>query len=168
MKTRIFYAKYRSPLGWVHIAASERGVTEVSVTGDSAAFIKSIKERTGSAPVEDPARLKQAIRELELYFSGRLREFSVKTDVEGTEFERSVWGAISSIPFGETRSYSWVASKIKRPRSMRAAGNACGKNPVPIIVPCHRVLKADGSLGGYSGGDGIKERLLGLERANTP
>ena len=89
---------------------------------------------------------------------------SMKADFSsGTPFQRAVWRAISSIPSGETRSYAWVARKAGRPRAFRAAANACGANPVPIIIPCHRVISSDGSLGGFSSGLAIKRKLLALE-----
>ena len=89
---------------------------------------------------------------------------SMKADISGgTPFQRAVWRAISSIPPGETRSYAWVARKAGRPRAIRAAANACGANPLPIIIPCHRVVSSDGSLGGFSSGLAIKRKLLALE-----
>ena len=83
--------------------------------------------------------------------------------MEGTEFERKVWETLKEIPYGETRTYKWLAEKIGKPHAFRAVGNALGKNPIPIIFPCHRVIETDGSLGGYSGGTDIKRRLLEIE-----
>jgi O-6-methylguanine DNA methyltransferase len=83
----------------------------------------------------------------------------------GTDFQRRVWRALQKIPRGQTRSYGWVARKIGRPKAARAVGTACGANPVPIIIPCHRVIASDGSLGGFGGGLPLKRRLLALEKA---
>ena len=107
--------------------------------------------------------VRQAEKELREYFSGRRRRFTVKLDLDGTEFQREAWGAMRKIPFGSTISYGDQARSIGKPKAFRAVGSANGKNPVPIIVPCHRVLASDGSLGGYSLGLPMKRRLLALE-----
>lgn len=114
--------------------------------------------RTGAGAV-----VRQAEQELREYFAGRRRTFTVKLDLEGTEFQRKAWQAMRKIPFGETISYGDQARKVGKPKAYRAVGSANGKNPIPIIVPCHRVLASDGSLGGYSLGLSMKRRLLALE-----
>ncbi len=104
-------------------------------------------------------------RQLQAYARGRRVTWRVPLAMAaGTPFQRKVWRALRAIPHGETRSYAWVARKIGRPRAMRAVGAACGANPVPIIIPCHRVIRDDGSLGGFSAGLQWKRRLLRLER----
>lgn len=98
------------------------------------------------------------------YFRGDRKTFSIKTCfTEGTPFQRKVWKVLLSIPYGETRSYKWVAERVKSPGAFRAVGQAAGRNPIPIIYPCHRVINADGNLGGYSGGLRKKRILLELE-----
>ncbi|MEY2762961.1 MAG: methylated-DNA--protein-cysteine methyltransferase [Actinomycetota bacterium] len=114
--------------------------------------------RTGAGAI-----VRQAEQELREYFAGRRRTFTVKLDLEGTEFQRKAWQAMRKIPFGETISYGDQARKVGKPKAYRAVGSANGKNPIPIIVPCHRVLASDGSLGGYSLGLSMKRRLLALE-----
>jgi methylated-DNA-[protein]-cysteine S-methyltransferase len=114
--------------------------------------------RTGAGAI-----VRQAEQELREYFAGRRRTFTVKLDLEGTEFQRKAWQAMRKIPFGETISYGEQARKVGKPKAYRAVGSANGKNPIPIIVPCHRVLASDGSLGGYSLGLSMKRRLLALE-----
>ncbi|NBT38103.1 MAG: methylated-DNA--[protein]-cysteine S-methyltransferase, partial [Actinobacteria bacterium] len=104
-----------------------------------------------------------AEKELREYFSGRRQKFTVKLDLDGTEFQRTAWEAMRRIPFGSTISYGDQAKAIGKPKAFRAVGSANGRNPVPIIVPCHRVLASDGSLGGYSLGLSMKRRLLALE-----
>jgi len=104
------------------------------------------------------------VAELDRYFKGKPVNFSVPLDpVRGTSFERKVWDQLTAIPYGQTRSYSQIAAAVGKPRAARAVGNANGKNSIPIIIPCHRVVKADGALGGYSSGIQIKKALLELE-----
>jgi methylated-DNA-[protein]-cysteine S-methyltransferase len=109
--------------------------------------------------------LLEAASQLRAYFAGALREFLLPLDIEGTEFQKRVWGQVAAIPYGETRSYLQIAVAIGSPRAVRAVGAANGANPVPIVVPCHRVLGANGKLVGYGGGLAMKKRLLELEGA---
>jgi methylated-DNA-[protein]-cysteine S-methyltransferase len=106
----------------------------------------------------------EAIEELRAYFAGELKEFSVRLRLDGTPFQRSVWEQLRKIPYGETRSYGELADALGNPKASRAVGLANGKNPLGIIVPCHRVVGADGSLTGYGGGLERKQRLLDFER----
>ena len=108
--------------------------------------------------------LLEAARQLRAYFAGALREFLLPLDIEGTEFQKRVWGQVAAIPYGETRSYLQIAVAIGSPRAVRAVGAANGANPVPIVIPCHRVIGSNGKLTGYGGGLPIKEKLLALER----
>lgn len=104
-----------------------------------------------------------ARRELEEYFAGERREFGVDLDPEGTDFQRRVWRALTELPFGEVSNYGDIARRIGKPGASRAVGQANGANPIPIVIPCHRVIAGDGTIGGYSGGLRIKELLLALE-----
>lgn len=106
--------------------------------------------------------------ELTAYLRGDLRRFSIPLDPRGTAFQRQVWDALGAIPYGETRSYAWVAARIGRPAAVRAVGLANGANPVPVLVPCHRVIGSNGALTGYGGGLGLKARLLRLEGIAIP
>jgi methylated-DNA-[protein]-cysteine S-methyltransferase len=106
--------------------------------------------------------------QLSRYFAGGLRSFDVTLDPQGTEFQRRVWRALCDIPYGETRSYAEVASDVGRPKGARAVGTANNRNPIAILIPCHRVVGADGSLTGYAAGLDVKETLLNLERAVGP
>ena len=110
--------------------------------------------------------LEQAATELEEYFSGTRRVFSIPLHANGTEFQRTVWTALLSIPHGETVSYADLAAKIGKPAACRAVGNANNRNPLPILIPCHRVIGKNGSLTGYAGGLAVKEFLLRLEQKN--
>jgi methylated-DNA-[protein]-cysteine S-methyltransferase len=107
--------------------------------------------------------LRQAIEQLRAYFAGELRDFDLSLDMQGTEFQRRVWLELRNIPYGETRSYSFVANIIGAPKAVRAVGAANGRNPIPIVVPCHRVIGAGGALVGYGGGLPLKRFLLDLE-----
>jgi methylated-DNA-[protein]-cysteine S-methyltransferase len=109
--------------------------------------------------------MNQAAEELRAYFGGNLREFSVPLNMQGTDFQLSVWNQLVKIPYGETRSYAQVAEAVGRPKAVRAVGAANGSNPVAIIVPCHRVIGSGGKLTGYGGGLPLKKRLLELEGA---
>jgi methylated-DNA-[protein]-cysteine S-methyltransferase len=109
----------------------------------------------------------QATEELHAYFAGKLRLFQVPLDMQGTDFQLSVWNELVKIPYGETRSYAQIAEAVRRPKAVRAVGAANGSNPVAIIVPCHRVIGSGGKLTGYGGGLPLKKRLLELEGAWT-
>ncbi|MDX1442156.1 MAG: methylated-DNA--[protein]-cysteine S-methyltransferase [Gammaproteobacteria bacterium] len=109
--------------------------------------------------------LATAAMQLQQYFSGERNSFDLPLLASGSEFQKRVWTALQEIPFGETRSYKQLAEAIGDPAASRAVGSANGANPIPVIIPCHRVIAADGSLGGYSGGLEIKQRLLEIERA---
>jgi methylated-DNA-[protein]-cysteine S-methyltransferase len=111
--------------------------------------------------------MRETLAQLRAYFAGDLRVFDVPLEVVGTDFQKRVWRALRTIPFGETRSYSQVAGQIGSPRAVRAVGAANGRNPIPIIVPCHRVIGASGSLVGFGGGLEWKRFLLGLEANNV-
>jgi len=113
------------------------------------------------------SRLKQAIEQLRAYFAGELRDFDLPLDMQGTEFQLRVWRELLSIPYGETRSYSFIANTIGAPKAVRAVGAANGRNPIPIVVPCHRVIGAGGSLVGYGGGLPLKRFLLDLEARHS-
>lgn len=116
--------------------------------------------------VEDDRPFEELRRQLEEYFGGRRREFDVPLAPVGTSFQQEVWAALTDIPFGATASYGEVAEAIGRPSAMRAVGGANGANPIPILIPCHRVIAADGTLGGYGGGLDRKVLLLELEGAS--
>jgi methylated-DNA-[protein]-cysteine S-methyltransferase len=127
----------------------------------------TVKTKSGSLRVDcrmagiAPAKL---AGQLKAYLSGKPVRFAGRLDLSsGTPFQQKVWRALQTIPRGQTRSYAWVARKIGKPKAFRAVGAACGANPVPIIVPCHRVLASDGSVGGFGGGLALKKQLLRLE-----
>ena len=153
-----------TPIGRLRLAATEAGLAAVLFPNQKDV---SFPKRDGSARAR--AHLEKALKALEKYFEGKKRDFTgLILAPSGTEFQLSVWRALSSIPFGETRSYADIARAIGNPKGMRAVGLANGKNPIPIIVPCHRVIGADGSLTGFGGGLPTKKWLLEFEGIATP
>ncbi|RMG03880.1 MAG: methylated-DNA--[protein]-cysteine S-methyltransferase [Nitrospirae bacterium] len=114
------------------------------------------------------AHLPEEVRDqIEGYFEGRVRDFNLRYSLTGTPFEMMVWEKLKEIPYGEIRTYQWLAREVGNPRGVRAVGQALGKNPLPVILPCHRIIQSDGKLGGYSSGVDIKRRLLDLEFYNS-
>jgi methylated-DNA-[protein]-cysteine S-methyltransferase len=130
--------------------------------------IELVEDTEDPENAEDTGRTAGLRRQLAEYFAGTRREFDLRLAPEGTPFERSVWEELRRIPFGETRSYGEIAQAIGRPGAARAVGRANGANPIPIVVPCHRVIGADGSLTGFGGGLEAKSRLLEIEGRRLP
>lgn len=147
-----------SPYGPLTLVATDGVLSGLYMTGQR----HRPPEETFGEP--DPRPFAAAIRQLEAYFAGELREFDLPLRLDGTPFQRSVWAQLRRIPYGETRSYGELAENLGKPGASRAVGLANGKNPVGIIVPCHRVIGASGSLTGYGGGLDRKQRLLAFER----
>jgi len=145
-----------SPVGKLRLVASEKGLVAIDVRSN-AKQVATAKDASAQA-----ISLKTK-KQLEQYFAGRRTSFDVALDLVGTEFQVQAWRALCRIPFGKTISYGQQAANIKKPKAFRAVGSANGKNPIPIIVPCHRVVAGDGSLGGYSLGLRMKKQLLALE-----
>lgn len=136
------------------VVASDLGIRAIE--------LHAAAELPGCESVSNPL-LRQAVEQLRAYFAGELRDFDLALDIQGTPFQKRVWAELRNIPYGETRSYSDVANAIGAPKAVRATGAANGRNPIPIVVPCHRVIGADGSLTGYGGGLPLKRFLLDLE-----
>jgi len=161
----VAYANVDSPFGPLLVAATPRGLVRVNLPAyDPERTLEELATRVSPRVLEAPARLDDARRELDLYFAGKLTEFDLPLDWQLSDgFRKKVQRAIARIPYGQTRSYAEVARSAGNERAVRAAGTACGSNPLPIVVPCHRVLRSGGSLGGYGGGLPMKEALLRLE-----
>lgn len=147
---------FSSPLGLLEVEAAEAGVTRVRL----GALGKP--REVGDGAALDCARKAKA--EILAYLSGDLNEFSVPIVLEGTPFQRSVWKRLARVPYGHTSTYGEIAAELGKPRAARAVGAACRDNPVPIIVPCHRIVSGSGSLGGFGGGIDMKHKLLKLEQ----
>ena len=161
----VAYAMADSPFGPLLLAATPRGLVKVSLPAyDPEETLEEIAARISPRVLEAPAHLDEVRRELDLYFDGKLTEFDLPLDWQlTTGFRRKAQRAISRIPYGQTRSYTEIARSAGNERAVRAAGTACGSNPIPIVVPCHRVLRSGGGLGGYGGGLPMKQALLKLE-----
>lgn len=170
MRQGLFYAGFRTPVGTVYVVWSSMGLLCSSFPETSEKdFLKGVKERFGMMPTKGESPPGGAKELLAKYFAGEEVSFSdVPLDLaHGTVFQQAVWKKLRGIPYGEVRSYSWVAREVGRPGAVRAVGGACGQNPLPPIIPCHRVVGSRGELTGYSGrgGVGLKKRLLELEEA---
>jgi methylated-DNA-[protein]-cysteine S-methyltransferase len=165
MAAQSHYAVFQTNAGWVGILSSQAGVKRIILPRKSEAEVyKQLRTSPGQTK-ESIGSLHRLIQLLRRYFSGERVNFPDELDFSGaTSFQRDVWRAAMSIPYGQSRSYKWVAERTGRPRAARAVGQALGKNPLPVIVPCHRVVANNGGPGGFSGGIGMKKRLLSLER----
>jgi len=155
-----------TPVGILGLSAGAAGLNHVDFVKDEDAFVERLLAEFGDRPVMRSTALDRARRELERYFKGRDLAFDLEVDLSAlSAFDRKVLEVTARIPAGKVATYAQVAAKAGNPRASRAAGNALHKNPVAIIVPCHRVLRSDGSLGGYGGGLPVKEWLLRHEGA---
>ena len=153
-----------SPLGSVLVAATAKGVCVVSLRESDAGAEEYLHARLPKAQLErDDVGLKRALDTVRERIAGRHLDGEVPLDLQGTDFQREVWNQLLAIPAGSTRSYLDVAQAINRPKATRAVAQACGANPVAVVVPCHRVVMSDGSIGGYSGLPGVKKALLTAE-----
>lgn len=161
----VAYTMFDSPFGPLLLAATPKGLVKLSLPGhDPEEALEDLATRISPRVLEAPARLDEARRELDLYFEGKLTEFDLPLDWSlSRDFRRRVLRSIARIPYGQTRSYTEMARRAGNERAVRAAGSACGSNPIPLVVPCHRVLRSGGALGGYGGGLPMKEELLRLE-----
>ncbi|MFC1941006.1 methylated-DNA--[protein]-cysteine S-methyltransferase [Chloroflexota bacterium] len=159
------YVTFNSDMGWVGILASARGLLGVTLPQRSAQEAHQPLGDSINQATWAPHLFDDLVKRLKAYFSGQKAVFPDELDLSrATSFQREVWEITRFIPYGETRSYLWVANQIKRPRAVRAVGQALSRNPLPIIVPCHRVVASDGKLGGFSGGVEMKLHLLDLEK----
>lgn len=144
---------YSSPLGILEIVCTDTGISAIN-------FVEAPKQESKNPP----AALRDCISQLDEYFSGARRKFDLPLDIsKGTTFYREVWRLVQAIPYGRTRTYSMIAESLGRPHASRAVGQANGRNPIPIVIPCHRVIGKDGTLTGYAYGLDIKEALLAIE-----
>lgn len=152
--TESFYDTFESPIGTLYLVFRGKVLTEIALKKPSGLL------RKGNAPPVIKKELKE-------YFENGMEEFTQKIGfTRGTELDKKVWLTLKEIPYGETRTYKWLAEKIGKPSACRAVGQALSRNPIPILLPCHRIIESDGSIGGYSSGIDIKRRLLEIEYYN--
>ena len=167
---RLYYHCLDTAIGRILVAGGPQGICRICLPATfSADWVSWFDRHFSSRPHSlDYPLLSNAARQLEEYFSARRRVFDLLLDLRGTPFQRRVWQQLVKIPYGSTVSYAEVSRRIHSPRAWRAVGSAVGQNPVPIIVPCHRVIGSDGSLGGFGGGLSLKGHLLELEGLRIP
>ena len=151
-----------TPIGVITLIASDQGITRILFPTESLQDVG-----LGDLPPAEDADpvLDEAVTQLGEYFAGDRREFDLPLDLHGTEFQRQAWMALADVPFGSTTTYGAQAERIGRPGAFRAVGSANGQNPVPIVLPCHRIIGADGSLTGFGGGLDLKQKLLDHEQS---
>jgi len=160
---RYVYKVVDSPVGRLTLVATDEGLAGILWANDRPGRVQlPIEAEDRSHPV-----LLETARQLEQYFAGRRQAFALPLDLAGTAFQRRVWGALLTIPFGETRSYREIARQIGKPAAVRAVGAANGRNPLSIVAPCHRVIGSSGTLTGFAGGLATKAHLLALEGVKT-
>lgn len=161
----IAYRTFDSPIGTLLLAATDEGLIRVAFTNEGHdAVLEALARDVSPRVLRAPARLDPAARELDEYFGRRRRAFDVPLDLRLSHgFRRDVLAALRRIDYGSTASYAEVAAATGHPRAMRAVGSACRTNPLPIVVPCHRVIRSDGSEGNYAGGVAVKHALLTME-----
>lgn len=151
-----YYLDLQTELGWLRVVEEDAAIVRLDI----------LREQT-EAPVDwkrkDTDLLLEARRQLEEYFAGIRAGFSLPLAPQGTDFQKAVWRQLEAIPYGETRTYGQIAAALGKPKASRAVGGANHNNPIAIVIPCHRVIGADGSLTGYAGGIDLKEKLLHLE-----
>jgi methylated-DNA-[protein]-cysteine S-methyltransferase len=164
MSQALFYTIFKAPPGWIGLLGSAAGLRRVILPQPT--DVKAVSMVLEGIPEASPsaAFFEGLIKRLQSYFSGKVLEFRETLDFgDATPFQRSIWEATMKIPYGKTHTYAWVAEQAGKPKAVRAAGQALGRNPLPIIVPCHRVTSTGGGLGGFSGGLATKQYLLKLE-----
>lgn len=152
----MIYDKINTILGFLIVLSNGEELCEIVFESERSSMVLPDMKK-------DPISLRPITSKIEAYLRGELKRFDIPLNLSGTSFQKRVWSELAQIPFGETRSYQDIAIAVGSPAASRAVGSACGKNPIPIVVPCHRVITKNGGLGGYSGGLGIKKTLLKIE-----
>jgi O-6-methylguanine DNA methyltransferase len=161
---------FRSPWGWMGIAESSKGIQAIVLPKRSKQEIESDLRAQSNGPWQrgESARLEAARCQLLDYLAGKRNTFDVPLDLtQGTSFQRKVWRTLQRVPYGKLRSYQWIAVRVGGRHYARAVGSAVGANPLPVVIPCHRIVAQDASLGGFSGGLSMKRKLLSLEGTLT-
>ncbi len=164
MAEELKYAIFSTKTGWVGILSSSKGIRRTTLPQPSVQDARHLLGKPLDYAELAPKLFQDLIERFQAYFSGDKTDFPDEFDLSGaTAFQRQVWEVTRLIPYGNTKSYKWVAEQIGKPEASRAVGQALAKNPLPILIPCHRVVNTNGRLGGFSGGLGMKRQLLNLE-----
>lgn len=165
MTEKVYWTCFELESIKLHIAATEKGLCYVALPNESLNTIQEWVKRYCADPkfIECEEKLEIYLDQIREYFLKQRKQFSIPMDLKGTPFQLSVWRELAQIPFGETRTYSQIANKIGNPQASRAVGAATGRNPLPLIIPCHRVVGKNGKLTGFRGGLSLKNTLLQLE-----
>lgn len=153
-----FFTRLKTPLCELILAGGSAGLSNLFFNPDG-------KIKIPAGWIRNDEFFAAPVKQIKEYFSGKRTRFEIRLDLQGTDFQKQVWNALCNIPCGQTRSYGDIARAVGRPGAARAVGTANSKNPVPLLVPCHRVIGADGRLGGFSSGPALKEKLLKLEQS---
>jgi len=163
----LYFAVIDTGMGWMGLHGSTVGLRRIILPRSSREMVISAFDESIVEATEDVSFFGSLSDRLELYLHGNEVDFPDRQDIVGaSDFDRAVWETTSTIPFGETRTYSWVAQEIGSPRALRAVGQALARNPLPIVIPCHRVIASTGALGGYQGDSEMKAWLLSSERSS--
>lgn len=161
----LIYASFNTPFGLLYFAKSRNGICGVALE-DETPFLRKLEERFGKLPLQNPSSFSELIERFHSYFRGEKVEFNPPIDLRGlTEFQKRVLLEVKKIPYGKLKSYGEIATFMGKPRASRAVGQALSKNPLLILIPCHRVILKSGGLGGFGYGVSLKEKLLRLENA---
>ncbi len=162
----VHYTSIHTPIGRVWVAVTDAGLVRISFRRSAASFVDELRQRLRADVVESATKLAPVVAQLAAYFDGRRRTFDLPVDLRmATPFQRRVLTATRSVPPGEVVSYGEIAKRIAQPKASRAVGQALGHNPVPIVIPCHRIIAGGGRIGGYTGGLAVKKKLLAIEGA---
>jgi methylated-DNA-[protein]-cysteine S-methyltransferase len=165
---KVYYSFFSSPLlKKVFVASTEKGVCMVDFLTLEKTFLERLRKSFPGEIIRDDRKNKAVLSQLKKYLKGKLRRFNCPLDFRGTPFEKKVWSKLAKIPYGQTRSYKEIAQAIGNPKAIRAVGNANGKNSLPLIIPCHRVIESNGGLGGFGHGIKVKKQLLDFERIHA-
>ncbi len=165
---KVYYASFNSPLlEKVFVASTEKGVCRVDFLTSEKDFLKELRRCFSGETIRDDRKNKAVLSQLKEYMRGKLKRFNCPLDMRGTPFEKRVWSKLAKIPYGQTRSYKEIARATGHSKAFRAVGNANGKNPLPLIIPCHRVIESNGGLGGFGHGIKVKKRLLDFEKSHA-
>jgi methylated-DNA-[protein]-cysteine S-methyltransferase len=162
----IFYTTMDSSIGRLVIASTNRGLIRIMLPreNNSDSLARLQEAYPGQSIIEDSDKNRDAVKQLREYFEGTRTVFSLPLELRGTEFQKSVWRTVARVPYGQTKSYGDIAREIRKPKACRAVGAANGANPIPIVIPCHRIIGSDGSMTGFGGGIPLKEKLLRMEK----